>query len=76
MRYTQGGGLTDEQRQFREGLRRMAAERLAWGETSSVVARSAGQRPVGAATAAGMGRSWRACWRRWWAWAARWARRG
>ncbi|MGW0846771.1 IS630 family transposase [Streptomyces sp. NPDC002787] len=39
MRYAQGGGLTDERRQFREGIRMMAAERFAVGEPSSVIAK-------------------------------------
>ncbi|RZU45717.1 hypothetical protein EV284_0360 [Streptomyces sp. BK022] len=39
MRYAQGGGLTDERRQFREGIRMMAAERFAVGEPSSAIAR-------------------------------------
>ncbi|MET9858171.1 helix-turn-helix domain-containing protein [Streptomyces smyrnaeus] len=39
MRYPQGGGLTDERRVFREGIRQAAAERFACGEPSPVVAR-------------------------------------
>lgn len=39
MRYAQGGGLSDERRQFREGVRVMAAERFAEGEPSSAIAR-------------------------------------
>ncbi|WP_443049720.1 IS630 family transposase [Streptomyces sp. NBC_00287] len=38
MRYAQGGGLSDERRQFREGIRMMAAERFAAGEPSSAIA--------------------------------------
>lgn len=39
MRYAQGGGLTAERREFREGLRLKAAERFARGETNAVIAR-------------------------------------
>ncbi|WP_211269267.1 helix-turn-helix domain-containing protein [Saccharothrix syringae] len=39
MRYAQGGGLTDEQREFRERLRLQAAERFAAGETNTVIAK-------------------------------------
>ncbi|MFH8487252.1 winged helix-turn-helix domain-containing protein [Streptomyces longisporoflavus] len=39
MRYAQGGGLTDERREFREGLRLVAAEQFAAGEPSSVIAK-------------------------------------
>ncbi|MGW6893157.1 IS630 family transposase [Streptomyces chartreusis] len=39
MRYAQGGGLSDERRQFREGIRLRAAERFAAGEPSSVIAK-------------------------------------
>ncbi|WP_435862528.1 IS630 family transposase [Streptomyces phaeochromogenes] len=39
MRYAQGGGLSDERRQFREGVRLRAAERFAAGEPSSVIAK-------------------------------------
>ncbi|MEU3355191.1 winged helix-turn-helix domain-containing protein [Streptomyces sp. NPDC037389] len=39
MRYAQGGGLTDERREFREQLRLQAAERFARGEKSSVIAK-------------------------------------
>lgn len=39
MRYAQGGGLSDERLQFREGIRMMAAERFAVGEPSSVIAK-------------------------------------
>ncbi|MCC5481094.1 winged helix-turn-helix domain-containing protein [Streptomyces sp. JA03] len=39
MRYAQGGGLTDERRQYREGIRMMAAERFAVGEPISVIAK-------------------------------------
>ncbi|WP_446447427.1 IS630 family transposase [Streptomyces hydrogenans] len=39
MRYPQGGGLTAERQQFREGLRLQAAERFARGEASSVIAK-------------------------------------
>ena len=39
MRYAQGGGLSDERRQFREGIRMMAAERFAAGEPSSAIAK-------------------------------------
>lgn len=35
MRYAQGGGVSDERRQFREEIRMMAAERFALGEPSS-----------------------------------------
>lgn len=52
MRYPEGGGLTAERHQFREGLRLEAAERFARGEASSVIAqRPAGQCPVGVAVA-------------------------
>ena len=37
--YAQGGGLSDERRQFREGIRIMAAERFGAGEPSSAIAR-------------------------------------
>jgi len=40
MRYAQGGGLSDERRQFREGIRMMAAERFAAGEPSSAIAKA------------------------------------
>ena len=39
MRYSQGGGLTAERQRFPEELRLKAAERLAQGEASSVIAR-------------------------------------
>jgi transposase len=39
MRYAQGGGLTDERREFREGIRLAAAERFAGGQPSSVIAK-------------------------------------
>lgn len=39
MRYAQGGGLTDERREFREGIRRTAAERFARDEPSSAIAK-------------------------------------
>lgn len=39
MRYAQGGGFTDERREFRERLRLEAAERFARGEKSSVIAK-------------------------------------
>ncbi|WP_425579556.1 IS630 family transposase [Streptomyces coacervatus] len=39
MRYAQGGGLSDERRQFREGIRLRAAERFAGGEPSSAIAK-------------------------------------
>lgn len=39
MRYAQGGGLSDERRQFREGIRMKAAERFAAGEPSSAIAK-------------------------------------
>ena len=39
MRYAQDGGLSDERRQFREGVRMRAAERFAQGEPSSVIAK-------------------------------------
>lgn len=39
MRYAQGGGLTDERREFREGIRLAAAERFARGEKSAVIAK-------------------------------------
>ncbi|MFI1415889.1 hypothetical protein ACH4Y0_39120 [Streptomyces sp. NPDC020707] len=39
MRYAQGGGLSDERRQFREGIRMTAAERFASGEPSSAIAK-------------------------------------
>ncbi|MEV1086129.1 winged helix-turn-helix domain-containing protein [Streptomyces sp. NPDC050211] len=39
MRYAQGGGLTDERREFREGVRMMAAEQFAAGEPSSAIAK-------------------------------------
>ncbi|MCX4426495.1 winged helix-turn-helix domain-containing protein [Streptomyces mirabilis] len=39
MRYAQGGGLSHERRQFREGIRMMAAERFAAGEPSSAIAK-------------------------------------
>ncbi|MFJ4633812.1 transposase [Streptomyces sp. NPDC088847] len=39
MRYAQGGGLSDERREFREGVRLMAAERFALGEPGSVIAK-------------------------------------
>ncbi|GAA3750829.1 hypothetical protein GCM10023082_53570 [Streptomyces tremellae] len=37
MRYPQGGGLTAERQQFREGVRVRVAERFAGGEASSVI---------------------------------------
>ncbi|MEV8548219.1 winged helix-turn-helix domain-containing protein [Streptomyces sp. NPDC051572] len=39
MRYAQGGGVSDERRQFREEIRMTAAERFAVGEPSSVIAK-------------------------------------
>ncbi|MFE3661198.1 hypothetical protein [Streptomyces sp. NPDC059165] len=39
MRYPQGGGLTAERQQFREGLRLQAAERFALGEASAAIAK-------------------------------------
>jgi transposase len=39
MRYAQGGGLSDERRQFRKGIRMKAAERFASGEPSSAIAK-------------------------------------
>lgn len=39
MRYPQGGGLTAERQQFREGLRLQAAERFARGEGSTAIAK-------------------------------------
>jgi transposase len=39
MRYAQGGGLSDERRQFREGIRLRAAERFAAGDPSSAIAK-------------------------------------
>ncbi|MCX4808870.1 winged helix-turn-helix domain-containing protein [Streptomyces sp. NBC_01214] len=39
MRYPQGGGLTAERQQFREGLRLQSAERFALGEASAVIAK-------------------------------------
>ncbi|MGW3124414.1 IS630 family transposase [Streptomyces sp. NPDC001107] len=39
MRYAQGGGLSDERRQFREGIRMNAAEGFARGEPSSAIAK-------------------------------------
>ncbi|GHH62787.1 transposase [Streptomyces umbrinus] len=39
MRYAQGGGLSDARRQFREGIRMMAAARFARREQSSGIAR-------------------------------------
>ena len=39
MRYAQGGGVSDERRQFREEIRMVAAERFALGEPSSVIAK-------------------------------------
>lgn len=39
MRYPQGGGLTADRQQFREGLRLQAAERFARGESTSVIAK-------------------------------------
>ncbi|MCA1224361.1 winged helix-turn-helix domain-containing protein [Streptomyces sp. 8L] len=39
MRYPQGGGLSDERRQFREELRGQAAERFARGEGSTAIAK-------------------------------------
>jgi len=38
MRYTQGGGLTDERRAFREQLRLEAAERFRQGDENTVIA--------------------------------------
>ncbi len=40
MRYPQGGGLTAERQQFREELRRKAAERFAQGEATPVIAKA------------------------------------
>ncbi|MFE9688025.1 winged helix-turn-helix domain-containing protein [Streptomyces sp. NPDC006285] len=39
MRYAQGGGPSDERRQFREGIRMKAAEGFVSGEPSSVIAK-------------------------------------
>ncbi|MCX4564478.1 winged helix-turn-helix domain-containing protein [Streptomyces phaeochromogenes] len=39
MRYAQGGGLSDERRQFREDIRMTAADRFALGEPSPVIAK-------------------------------------
>ncbi|WP_211269304.1 helix-turn-helix domain-containing protein [Saccharothrix syringae] len=39
MRYAQGGGLTDERREFRERLHLQAAERFAAGQTNTVIAK-------------------------------------
>ncbi|MBK3564719.1 winged helix-turn-helix domain-containing protein [Streptomyces sp. MBT62] len=39
MRYAQGGGLSDERRQFREGIRMKAAEGFARGEPCSAIAK-------------------------------------
>ncbi|MEV0097418.1 winged helix-turn-helix domain-containing protein [Streptomyces sp. NPDC050738] len=39
MRYAQGGGLTDERREFRAGVRLEAALRFADGEASSAIAK-------------------------------------
>ena len=39
MRYAQGGGLSDERREFREGVRLTAADRFARGESSTVIAK-------------------------------------
>lgn len=39
MRYAQGGGLTDERRRFRQGVRMAAARRFAEGAPSSVIAK-------------------------------------
>ncbi|MER7408444.1 hypothetical protein ABT373_39885 [Streptomyces sp. NPDC000070] len=39
MRYPQGGGLTDERRVFREGIRMRAAEMLAGQQDNTVTAR-------------------------------------
>ncbi|AZQ32184.1 transposase [Streptomyces cyaneochromogenes] len=39
MRYAQGGGLSDERRQFREGIRLKAAQGFASGEPSSAIAK-------------------------------------
>jgi hypothetical protein len=39
MRHAQGGGLTAERREFREGLRLQAAERFTRDETNTVIAR-------------------------------------
>jgi transposase len=39
MRYAQGGGLSDERRQFRERIRMVAAERFAQGEPSAAIAK-------------------------------------
>jgi transposase len=39
MRYSQGGGLTAERREFRERLRLEAAERFECGETNTVIAK-------------------------------------
>lgn len=55
MRYTQGGGLTDERRAFREKLRMEAAERFARGDESAVVVHDLRVRiRVGAAVAQGL----------------------
>nr|WP_051833213.1 helix-turn-helix domain-containing protein [Streptomyces sp. NRRL S-646] len=39
MKYAQGSGLSDECRQFREGIRLRAAEQFARGEPSSAIAK-------------------------------------
>ncbi|WUL00554.1 winged helix-turn-helix domain-containing protein [Streptomyces sp. NBC_00356] len=39
MRYAQGGGLTDERREFREGIRKVAAERFARGDPGPDIAK-------------------------------------
>lgn len=39
MRYAQGGGLSDERRQFREGIRMMTADGFARGESGSAIAK-------------------------------------
>ncbi|MDV9169331.1 winged helix-turn-helix domain-containing protein [Streptomyces sp. W16] len=64
MRYAQGGGLSDERRQFREGVRMVAAERFAAGEPSSVIVKElrVGVRSV---------QRWRRLWDRGGPWALR-----
>nr|WP_268826807.1 helix-turn-helix domain-containing protein [Streptomyces sp. A1-5] len=39
MRHSQGGGLTDEQRAFRERIRMEASEMFAGGQDNAVIAR-------------------------------------
>lgn len=58
MRYAQGGGLTDEQREFREELRLQAAERFARGEKSSLIARGLRIRALGGTMAPGLAGRW------------------